>query len=91
MDHLIFGMMYISGHFIPKYKDLRMYSLNKLCPKQSFRVLCGTRTQVIELGPRDRSILWSVLVCPGLSWSVLVCSICILIESKGWQIALSRD
>ena len=27
-----------------------------------------TRTQVLELGPRDRSLLWSVLVCPGLSF-----------------------
>ena len=32
-----------------------------------------TRTQVRELGPRDRSLLWSVLVCPGLSSFVLVC------------------
>ena len=30
-----------------------------------------TRTQVRELGPRDRSLLWSVLVCPGLVWSGL--------------------
>ena len=28
-----------------------------------------TRTQVLELGPRDGSLLWS-----GLVWSVLVCS-----------------
>ena len=28
-----------------------------------------TRTQVRELGPRDRSLLWSSLICPGLSWS----------------------
>ena len=32
--------------------------------------LIETRMQVLELGPRDWSLLWSVLVCPGLSWSV---------------------
>ena len=26
-----------------------------------------TRTQVLEIGPRDRSLLWSVLVWSGLS------------------------
>ena len=31
-----------------------------------------TRTQVLELGPRDWIILFSILVCPGLSRSVLV-------------------
>ena len=32
----------------------------------------ATRTQVLELGPRDRSLHWSVLVRPGPSWSRLV-------------------
>ena len=37
------------------------------------RTSLRTRTQVLELGPRDWIILFSLLVCPGLSRSVLVC------------------
>ena len=44
-----------------------------------------TRTQVLELGPQDWSLLWSdlvwsllswsFLICPGLVWSIPVCPV----------------